>query len=373
MLERDAKKGQRIALGDTRRKKRAPVTSVEQKKWFWPAMWLFSFLGIGGGVAWIANGGNFYEPTTPAVSSGIIAGIMALFSCRAVQKQRRYEFELMRANRKIANTERELERFIIIILRAIRLPAHNVRNSGKKLAKDCRELSDTLKQIDIPENLRKKIETITGNSKTTDTENKRLSILNKKLNITGQGSIITSAKSVWRDAGRLDSMAAALLKLGKIRKTTPLDESAQWLDMNSIVVKIARKLNDDIKKHAAKVKMKDLPCCIGDKTLIEQAFTELIKNAVRYLAQGRPGEIKIWGWQERKLSYYCIEDNGVGIQNDEIEKIFEVFYCGHPDRVISEGIGLAIVRRIVERHNGRIWVKSKINKGSTFTIAIPAK
>ena len=83
--------------------------------------------------------------------------------------------------------------------------------------------------------------------------------------------------------------------------------------------------------------------------------------------------IKISGKKKNKISTYCIEDNGIGIPKDKKEKAFEIFYRFDVDvNPEGEGIGLTIVKKIVEQHNGEIWVNSEEGKGSKFYISLPA-
>jgi signal transduction histidine kinase len=70
-------------------------------------------------------------------------------------------------------------------------------------------------------------------------------------------------------------------------------------------------------------------------------------------------------------SVYCVEDNGVGIAPEHLDKIFEIFYQLDPEGRRGEGIGLAIVKRIIDRHNGKIWAESRAGEGSKFFVALP--
>ena len=71
------------------------------------------------------------------------------------------------------------------------------------------------------------------------------------------------------------------------------------------------------------------------------------------------------------LSIYCVEDNGIGLAPEHLEKIFEIFYRIAPNRSPGEGLGLTIVRRIIDRHGGKIRVESEVGKGSKFFISLP--
>ena len=82
--------------------------------------------------------------------------------------------------------------------------------------------------------------------------------------------------------------------------------------------------------------------------------------------------IMISGKKKNKMSIYCIEDNGIGIPKEKKEKAFEIFYRFDIDiNPKGEGIGLTIVKKIVEQHNGYIWINSEEGKGSKFYISLP--
>jgi signal transduction histidine kinase len=117
-----------------------------------------------------------------------------------------------------------------------------------------------------------------------------------------------------------------------------------------------------------------LPNAGGDHTAIEQVFSNLIGNALKYLDPARPGHIEIGGEQQPPLAHYWVRDNGAGIPTSAHNRLFQVFQRFHPELAPGEGMGLAIVKRVIERHGGRIWVESQEGTGTTFhfTLRLPA-
>ena len=105
---------------------------------------------------------------------------------------------------------------------------------------------------------------------------------------------------------------------------------------------------------------------------INQVFSNLLDNALKYLAPNRPGVIKISGHKEGEQSVYCIEDNGIGIAPEHQDKIFEILHQLDPGKAGGEGLGLSITHRIVEMHKGKIWIESEPNKGSKFFVSLPS-
>src|SRR5439155_23861261 len=104
----------------------------------------------------------------------------------------------------------------------------------------------------------------------------------------------------------------------------------------------------------------------------------LIGNALQYLDPARPGRIEVGSTgnpdpgQSADLQVYYVKDNGLGIPEAYHPRMFTAFNRLHADVVQGEGIGLALVRRMVERHGGKIWLESSAGIGTTFFVALPA-
>jgi signal transduction histidine kinase len=120
-----------------------------------------------------------------------------------------------------------------------------------------------------------------------------------------------------------------------------------------------------------KTEVSTLPDCRGDSSRINQVFSNLFDNAIKYSDSERSGVIHISGYKDKDQSVYCIEDNGIGIAPEHQAKIFEIFYQLNPKEVRGDGMGLTIARRIIEKHNGRIWIESKAGRGSKFFVSLP--
>ena len=123
--------------------------------------------------------------------------------------------------------------------------------------------------------------------------------------------------------------------------------------------------------------MNVLPPALGDAAALEQVFANLIGNALNYLDSRRPGTIEIGsvdvppGGSMPDVTTYFVRDNGLGIPAASRDKIFQHFQPLHPQAAAGEGMGLALVHRVVERQGGRVWFESTPGKGSTFFISLP--
>ena len=114
-----------------------------------------------------------------------------------------------------------------------------------------------------------------------------------------------------------------------------------------------------------------LPTVMAEPTRIQQVFQNLLSNAIKYMNKPE-GEIRIACAAEGRQWKFSITDNGPGIDQQHFEKIFQLFQTLAPrDRVESTGVGLALVKKIVEMYGGRIWVESTVGRGSTFFFTLP--
>ncbi|MGF7082044.1 ATP-binding protein [Mucilaginibacter sp. UYCu711] len=149
------------------------------------------------------------------------------------------------------------------------------------------------------------------------------------------------------------------------------------IELKPIKVEVAGILDDHIKDlkiafnaDHAKITIKNTPAVQGDPTMVSQVFANLLSNAVKYsLPSGRP-EVVIDAIDNESEITYTIKDNGVGIDIKQLPYVFELFKrMDNVQHIEGTGVGLAIVKRIVEKHNGKIWVDSKPGEGSTFFVS----
>ena len=142
-------------------------------------------------------------------------------------------------------------------------------------------------------------------------------------------------------------------------------------DLNSVVENVLHDLSVTIREEGAEVEVGPLPTVMADDSQMAQLFQNLIANAIKFHGDD-PMRIEIRAERcdgEYKIS---VRDNGIGILPEYFEKIFVIFQRLHTrENYEGTGIGLAICRRIVERHGGRLWVESEVGKGSTFFFTIP--
>lgn len=142
-------------------------------------------------------------------------------------------------------------------------------------------------------------------------------------------------------------------------------------DLMQIMEYTTRVLEENIKTSRAVITLKPMPVITTNQTLFGQLFVNLINNAIKY-HNGIQPEIEIGCTEETVHHIFYVKDNGIGIDPKFFDKIFNIFHRLHSKTEYSgTGIGLAICKKIVEIHNGKIWVESETGKGSTFYFSIP--
>jgi PAS domain S-box-containing protein len=142
-------------------------------------------------------------------------------------------------------------------------------------------------------------------------------------------------------------------------------------DCNEVLEQVLRNLRVAIAENDATIFHDSLPVAIADKTQLVQLFQNLIGNAIKFRRK-EPPKIYIQVEQAVSEQIFSIRDNGIGIQSRYLEQIFEVFKRLHTRQEFpGTGIGLAICKKIVDRHGGRLWAESKPDEGTTFYFTLP--
>jgi PAS domain S-box-containing protein len=165
----------------------------------------------------------------------------------------------------------------------------------------------------------------------------------------------------------MNKQVSGILKLSRLGRSELRFEP---LLMNSLVEEILSTFAYEINQRGIRIAVEALPNVVGDRTSVEQIVANLIGNAIKYLDPDRPGNIEIRGEQLLEETRFEVRDNGRGIREADLTRIFDVFQrVGRPN-VPGEGMGLSYVRTLVRRHGGRVWCESCPGVGSTFFFTI---
>jgi len=282
----------------------------------------------------------------------------ALERQRLLAENKRLVLELQRelGERKLAEEERErllaelskktkeLEQVIYTTSHDLRSPLVNIQGFTKELEQSVKQVHEALNSKDIAPAVREKLG----------------STLNEDIPAALQYVVASSAK--------MDSILSGLLKISRLGRAT-LD--IQKLDMNKLMSEVISSLEFQVKEAGANVEVGDLPPCYGDEIQINQVFSNLLDNALKFLDPKRSGAVRISGREEKAQVAYCVEDNGIGIAEKDKGVIFGLFSKLDPDDKRGEGLGLVIVRKMLDRHGGKVWVESEPGKGSRFFVSLP--
>jgi len=169
-------------------------------------------------------------------------------------------------------------------------------------------------------------------------------------------------------ADRMDRLINGILKLSRLGLQELKPEP---VDTGELTGTILRYLAHQIEENNTVVSIGPLPEVYADRASMEQIFGNLLDNAVKFLDAGRPGRIWIEAETTPDLAVFHIRDNGRGIAESDLDKIFEIFRRAGRQDLPGEGVGLAYVKTLVKRQGGSIWCLSRIGEGSTFSFSIP--
>lgn len=167
-------------------------------------------------------------------------------------------------------------------------------------------------------------------------------------------------------AVQIEYLVIDLLKLSQLNQ---VEFQIEVIDPLILVKEILELFDDEIKERKIEIDIKDLPPCKGDIDSLKTVFHHLINNAIKFTAKKKKPEIII-GYQPDQSSakvIYFVKDNGVGFSMGDQEKVFEIFRRIHTQDIFrGAGIGLALAKKIINKHGGEIWVEAKKNRGATF-------
>ncbi len=169
---------------------------------------------------------------------------------------------------------------------------------------------------------------------------------------------------------RMQRLIEDLLQLSRVEtKARPLAPT----DAGEVVADALRLMETSIREAGATVTVGPLPTVMADAAQLAQVFTNLVGNALKYRRPDVPPEVGIAAERAGRFWRFAVADNGIGIEAEYFDRIFVIFQRLHTrEEYEGTGIGLAVVRKIVERHGGRIQVESAPGEGSTFFFTLPA-
>ena len=171
-------------------------------------------------------------------------------------------------------------------------------------------------------------------------------------------------------AREMNHLIDDLLRLSRLGRHTLVKERT---DTFALVNRVIEDLRGETADREVELNLCKLPECFGDAALLKQVFVNLISNALKFTRKRERAVIEIGCDQSGMENVYFVRDNGAGFDMEEAENLFGDFQRFHSQHEFEgTGIGLSIVRRIAERHGGRVWAEAEVDRGATFYFALPA-
>jgi signal transduction histidine kinase len=178
-------------------------------------------------------------------------------------------------------------------------------------------------------------------------------------------------KEIREGTVRMSNLIKDLLALSRIsRIKNPFEE----VNIGELVEIVRKRIEYDIKKHKVDLRVqKDLPTIVCDRIKLTEVFLNLINNAIKFSSkQETPPVVEVAYYDEAEFHKFSVKDNGIGIDPKYHDQIFQIFKRLHSaDEYEGSGAGLGIVKKVMDDHNGKVWVESEAGKGTTFFFTVP--
>jgi len=260
------------------------------------------------------------------------------------QRRSKAEKEQERLTVELTIKNKELEQILYVTSHDLRSPLVNVDGYSKELDYSLKELMSSIENEQVPSSVKEKIKLIV------------------------KEDIPESLHYIRISVSKMETLLKGILTLSRLGRS---ELKIEEIDMNEMMTDIIDNHRFRLNELGIKTEVPKLPNCKGDSSEINQVFSNLLDNAIKYSDSERSGVINISGYQDKNQSIYCINDNGLGIAPEHQDKIFEIFHQLEPNRIKGEGMGLTIAHKILEKHNGKIWVESELGQGSKFIVSLP--
>ena len=191
-----------------------------------------------------------------------------------------------------------------------------------------------------------------------------LQLINIKLNKEQNEDLKVYIEKAISSADRMKQLIQNLLHYSQLGKTDLLEED---INVDELIIEAIQNVGTSAEKSNAQITVEnDIKTVKGDRVQLVQLIQNLLSNALKFTDSQSP-KVKITGFHENGHVKFSVTDNGIGIAETDIHKVFEIFRRLHTKKLYpGTGIGLAICKKIVERHGGRIWPESNPGKGTTF-------
>lgn len=326
-------------------------TEMESRDYFWKAV-LFLPRDAYRATMW-QTGVNILTATA-VLLTGLLIGCWRLASAqvrriRAEEEVRRVNLGLERTvearTEELKTKNDELESLIYVVSHDLRTPLHKFGDLSTGLEKSVQNAEKRLK-----------------NASPTALEMQ---------SIAGQlgGQIPSSLKAMLDNTEQMYPLVDGLFLISRANRAI-LD--IRPLNMNALLSDIVTAMDAQLAEAGGKIDVDDLPDCLGDAALLDQVFSNLLDNAIKYRHPKRPPLVRVSGKVTDGRAIYQITDNGVGFAAEHCQHVWDLLYRrALMGEKAGEGLDLPLVRRIIDRHQGRISLESEQGAGSRFIVELP--
>ena len=276
---------------------------------------------------------------------GGVIGVLGAYE--DITDRKRADEKIQRYSAQLAETNEELKRFTYIVSHDLRAPLLSLRGFSGELRRSLeavrRPVESVLDNLDEPER--------SATAQALDE------------------AVPEALGFIESSVTRMDHLISALLRLSRVGyREFHLEE----LDTRQLLDETLRALAHQIESHKVELTIGPLPRITSDRTAMEQIFGNLLDNAVKYLDPERPGRIEVVAEETAEGIVFEVRDNGRGIAEEDMDKVFAPFRRAGPQDVPGEGMGLAYVRALLHRLGGRIECQSQPDVGTTIRFVLPA-
>jgi PAS domain S-box-containing protein len=262
-----------------------------------------------------------------------------------ISVRKRSEREREQLMSELEQKNKELETLVYVASHDLRSPLVNIQGFSQRLGKGLEEVARQLESCGSIEDLRIAAQPL----------------LRERM---------PAALEYIRASGvKMDAIINGLLRLSRAGRMLLRSEP---LDMDRILAATAAAMAFQLQEAEGVLELEPLPPCKADPAQTAQVFSNLLDNAIKYRCPDQPLRIRVSGRLREGLAVYWVEDNGIGINLEHRARIFDIFQRLDPQGPTrGEGLGLTLVRRMVERNGGRVWVESAPGQGSRFCVELP--
>jgi len=298
-------------------------------------------------ITWVRKDGRkihtILTPTPSFDADGHFTGSFAIITDITERKQ--MEERLQRYAAEMEQSNEEVKNFAYIVSHDLRVPLVNLKGYTSELHSALEVIGPT-------------VETALPHL----SEDKRSAVA-----MALHEDVPEALEFITNSVSRMDSFINSVLILSRLGRRELKPEP---IDMNALVKTSLENLAHQIQERGTKVTVGSLPQVVADRTSMEQIVGNVLGNAVKYLDASRTGRIEVTAQTNNGEQIFRIRDNGRGIAEEDMHKVFAPFRRAGKEDTQGEGMGLAYVQTLVRRHNGRIWCESEPGKGTTMTFTI---